>query len=303
MRVERGQRLVEQQHARARSQRARERDALALAARQRVDRLVRMRGEPHHREQRVDALAQHARLGPADPQPIADIAAHRQVRKQRIVLEHHPDAALFDRQRGHVVGAERDRAARIGRIEPGDQAQRRRLAAAGRAEQHERLARADREIERLQHARAVEGFRAAGQGDRYGVEFHRRGSGKGGDKGEGDGRSNRKSHRKSHRRSKAENNGGATKARRGRNESAARTGIAKAARRRRSISGACTCDRVCDRARPAARRRAVASRRAAAASSAGTGSCTRCRFRGAVTRTYRRGRQAASSCRACGAST
>jgi hypothetical protein len=131
-----------------------------------------MRVEPHHREQFVDAFAQGARRGLADLQPVADVAAHRQVREQRVVLEHHADLAALDRQARHVVAAEQDAAAGVRRVEAGDQAQRRRLAAAGRAEQHERLAGADRQVERFEHARAAEGLRAAGQGDGSGVEFH-----------------------------------------------------------------------------------------------------------------------------------
>ena len=62
--IERRQRLVEQQHARLRRQRARQRDALLLAARQ-VARAARGEAvEPHHLERFGDALVGSAVSAP-----------------------------------------------------------------------------------------------------------------------------------------------------------------------------------------------------------------------------------------------
>ncbi|KAG0926078.1 hypothetical protein G6F31_018515 [Rhizopus arrhizus] len=56
------------------------------------------------------------------------------MRKQRIRLEHHRDAALGGRQVGHVAVADAERA-RGRRVQAGDHAQRGRLAATRRAQQ------------------------------------------------------------------------------------------------------------------------------------------------------------------------
>jgi len=61
------------------------------------------------------------------------------VREQREVLEHQPEAALMDRHARQVAPVERHRS-RVGCFQSGDDAQQRRLAAAGRAEQADDLA-------------------------------------------------------------------------------------------------------------------------------------------------------------------
>ena len=68
--------------------------------------------------------------------------------------------------RGHVGVVEEDPPAGVRRLEAGDDAQQRGLAAAGRAEQHHRLAARDVEVERLERARAV-GERLAAGGDAH----------------------------------------------------------------------------------------------------------------------------------------
>ena len=55
--VERAERLVEQQHARAQHERARERDALLLAAGELVRLALREAGEPDELERLADPLA------------------------------------------------------------------------------------------------------------------------------------------------------------------------------------------------------------------------------------------------------
>jgi hypothetical protein len=66
------------------------------------------------------------------------------MRKERIALEHHGDRALRRRQYGHVAAGDRD-AARVRLLEPGDEPQRRRLAAARRAEEHVERSGVERE--------------------------------------------------------------------------------------------------------------------------------------------------------------
>ncbi len=118
--VEVGERLVEEHEVRRRRERASERDALLLAARQLVHR-------PPLRARQADELE---RL--ADPpgiglaaQAVADVAGHVHVRKEGVVLEDHPDPALLSRH--EAVGTRHDLAAdddlaRIGPFEAGDQA-------------------------------------------------------------------------------------------------------------------------------------------------------------------------------------
>src|SRR5205823_12659323 len=67
-------------------------------------------------------------------------------------LEDHPEVALVRREVDPPAGVEEDPVAEgdlsfLGRLEPGDAAQRRRLPAPRRAEEHEELAGVDVEVE------------------------------------------------------------------------------------------------------------------------------------------------------------
>ena len=91
--VERRQRLVEQQRGGLDGERAGERHALALAARQRARPRLGAVGEPEALEQRQRPLA------PVPPrQAVADVLPRAQVREQRVVLEHEAAAPLLGRQ-------------------------------------------------------------------------------------------------------------------------------------------------------------------------------------------------------------
>ena len=105
--------------------------------------------EPHDRERLVD-LALDLRLRPCPAsQAEADVLAHGHMRKQRVVLEHHAEAALFRPQLSIRRLVEPDAAAGQ-RQQPGEAVERRRLAAAGRAEQGDELAPLDRQGDVLQ---------------------------------------------------------------------------------------------------------------------------------------------------------
>ena len=86
--VERGERLVEQEHGRVTGECAGERDPLTLATRQ----LARSRGgqvgDPEALEQLVDPL----------PPAEADVAAHVEMREERVLLEDEPDRATLGRK-------------------------------------------------------------------------------------------------------------------------------------------------------------------------------------------------------------
>src|SRR5205807_1317343 len=81
--------------------------------------------------------------------PERDVLSHVQVRKQGVMLEHHPAPSPGGWHRGHVLAREHDPAGVWG-LEPSQQAQHRGLAAAGGPEQDEDLA--PRNLERQRRA-------------------------------------------------------------------------------------------------------------------------------------------------------
>ena len=68
------------------------------------------------------------------------------MRVERVVLEHHRDVALARRKIVDDLSADADLAV-ADLLEPGDHAQRRRLAAAGGTDEHDELAFADLEVQ------------------------------------------------------------------------------------------------------------------------------------------------------------
>ncbi len=91
----------------------------------------------------------------APTQAESGVLQRAQVREEGVRLEDHPDVPLVRRNIGHVPPAEQDCAA-CGVLEPGEHAQRGRLAAAGRSEQGDELAGRDVDVQPVQDAgRAV----------------------------------------------------------------------------------------------------------------------------------------------------
>ena len=136
LRVERGERLVHEQHARIGRQRPSERHALAHPARQLVHVGVGEAPQVHLLEEGLGARGALVLVADAgELEAEVDVLARRQPREERRVLEH--DAALGP---GRVddLAVERD-ASRVGALEPGDEVEQRRLAAARRAEQADEL--------------------------------------------------------------------------------------------------------------------------------------------------------------------
>jgi len=124
--VQVGEGLVQQQQLGARRERARERDALLLAAGEFMRVFFEQVRDAGQRGEFAHALRG---IFPAC-NPEYDIARGAQVREQRVFLEHHADAALLRRQAalrgGHRFAIEQD-AARARRLEAGDTAQHRGL--------------------------------------------------------------------------------------------------------------------------------------------------------------------------------
>ena len=87
----------------------------------------------------------------------ADIVADRHVRIERVALEHHREAALRRRLVDDVDAVDQDGAA--GRVlEPGDQAEQRRLSAAGRADEDDERAVLHDEVDALDDLHVAEGL-------------------------------------------------------------------------------------------------------------------------------------------------
>ena len=153
--VERRHRLVEQQHARALDQRARQRHALALAARQFV-RLARPRFSSFTSASMSATRSAISRLGQAFLlEAEGDIVLDGEMRKQRVALEHHVDRPPIGRHLREIDAVEQD-AAGIRLVEAGDHAQQGRLAAAGRTQQRKELALVDVERQLVDGGEAAE---------------------------------------------------------------------------------------------------------------------------------------------------
>ena len=142
--VERRQRLVEQQHVRLVDQRAGDRHPLLLAAADLVGALAGLVLHLDQRQHPVDLALDRRLVGPRDLQPEGDVLAHRQVREEGVALEDRVDLALVGRQVGDVLAVEQDPPL-VGLLEPGQDPQQRRLAAARGAEQREELPAPDRQ--------------------------------------------------------------------------------------------------------------------------------------------------------------
>ena len=148
-RVERRERLVHQQEARLvgagrRGQRPRERHPLPHAARQLVRPLAALAVEPDQRQQRLGPLPPLTAADAGELQGQLHVAARREPRQQRGLLEHErrPRRAQVDLAGGRF-------------LQPGDEVEQRRLAAARRAEQADELAGAHGELDVAQRGHGV----------------------------------------------------------------------------------------------------------------------------------------------------
>jgi hypothetical protein len=93
-----------------------------------------------------DLLARHA----AQAQTVTDIAEHAHVRPQCVALEHHGDVAMFGWKIGHVA-AEAAHLTRHRPLKPRNGAQKRRLATTGGAQNGDKLASGDSEIDSFEN--------------------------------------------------------------------------------------------------------------------------------------------------------
>ena len=144
-RVERAERLVEEQHLRLRREGAREAHALALAPGELRRIAVAQALELDEVQELVDALADLVLRPLPHLQAERDVVAHGHVLEGGVVLEDEPDVPLLRRERGRVLSGEED-LARVRGLEPGDDPEQRRLPGAARPE--ERRQRPALDVER-----------------------------------------------------------------------------------------------------------------------------------------------------------
>ena len=99
-----------------------------------------------------EVLGPHQRVdlaGPARDGAVGDVLLGGHVGEQRVALEHGVERPTVGRKLGDVAALVDDGSA-VGHLQSGDQAQQRRLAAAGRSEQGEELASLDLQIHPLE---------------------------------------------------------------------------------------------------------------------------------------------------------
>ena len=145
--IEVRQRLVEQQYARPEDDRARQRDALLLAAGELVRLLALVAAEPHELQNFADGTRDLRPRVFLDAKPIGHVLEYGEMREQRIVLKNEPDVAFVGHEVRDVPFAHGDGAG-IRLLEARDHPQRRGLAASGWSEQRQKLARRDRDADR-----------------------------------------------------------------------------------------------------------------------------------------------------------
>jgi hypothetical protein len=153
--IEVRQRLVEEEDRRLANDRATDRDALPLAARELRRPPLEQRVEAQHLRRRLHARFDLRRRRAQIFQAEREVLPHRHVRVERIRLEDHRQSALRGR---HVVDAPlADVEFAAGdALEPADHSQERRLAATGGPDEHDELAVADIEIGAVNDGRIAE---------------------------------------------------------------------------------------------------------------------------------------------------
>ncbi len=124
LRVEVAERFVEEQEPRLDHERAGQRDALLLAAAHLRGVAIAEMLEMHQRESLRHAARDRVARDPQHLQPERDVPPGRHMRKERVVLEHHPKPAAFGRHPGQVEVVEHNRPG-VGLEQPRDTVERR----------------------------------------------------------------------------------------------------------------------------------------------------------------------------------
>jgi hypothetical protein len=168
-RVDVAPRLVEQDHGRLGRERAGQRHALLLAARE----LVRMAALEAAEPDQVEDLG-HAGDATAPRKAVAHVVGHAEMGEERVVLEDHPHVAALRRNpaaAGHHAVVDAD-LARVRLLEAGHQAQHGRLPAAARAQHGQQLAALDGEVGVAHGLDVAEALGHAAELDHRGIGGH-----------------------------------------------------------------------------------------------------------------------------------
>ena len=150
-------RLVQQQHLRLKHQRARHRQHLLFAARQRAGQLIAPLAQPRKQIIHPVDIALHVALGARTGQPCKraehEVVRHRQRWKHAAAFRRMRDAVFHDFVRGHPgnVLAAKHHAAALGLDHPGQRPQRGGLASPVRTDQRDELPLRNLHRNALQH--------------------------------------------------------------------------------------------------------------------------------------------------------
>ena len=164
--IERGKRLIEQQHLRFIRECAGDCDTLLLTAGELSDAAVRHAVQIHHVEHLRHGFLDLVLFFALDAHAERDVFIDIQVREERVLLEDRVDRALVRRHAVDLLATKKDIAA-IGCDEAADRAQNRGFAAAGGAEERHELAVTDCEVEVLEHLFAVKRYCNVFQSDNW----------------------------------------------------------------------------------------------------------------------------------------
>ena len=144
-RIERGARLVQEEHAGADEERLRQLDAPLEAAGQLLHPLGAPAGDPEPLERRVEPLRERAPGHPVEAPVAGEVLLDRELPVDARVLEDDAERAPHDVRLAHHVVAHDARRAPLRPEQCGEDAEERALPAAVRAEEPEHLARIHRE--------------------------------------------------------------------------------------------------------------------------------------------------------------
>jgi hypothetical protein len=133
-------------------------DPLLLPARQLIGPAILEAVQPHGLDHVAQACRDLSTAELLDLGPEGDVLRHGHVREQAVGLEHHVHVAFRGRDVRHVGALQQDPAL-VRSLEAGDHAQRRRLAAATRAEHREELATGNRDRHVVDGGDVVESLR------------------------------------------------------------------------------------------------------------------------------------------------
>ncbi len=155
LRVEVGQRFVEQEYLRLAHDCPADRHPLALAARELARPTIEELADLQDLRCLGDARRDFLLGGPHRLKPEREVLAHRHVRVQRVGLEHHGQPAFC---RGDCIDPLAvDHHLSAGNLfEPGDHAQKRRLPASRRTNEDNELAVHDLEVHAVNHLKRAE---------------------------------------------------------------------------------------------------------------------------------------------------